>query len=77
MKRYEHFCSADGGGMGEPEETADGDWVRYEDAVAAVAAERERCAGAAWAHYMDTCRRKSISPASAEDWNAAASVRRA
>lgn len=28
--------------MGEPEETADGDWVRYEDAVAAVAEERER-----------------------------------
>ena len=34
MKRYEHFCSYDGGGMGQPEETVDGDWVRYEDAKA-------------------------------------------
>ena len=43
MKRYEHWCSLDVGGMGEPEETTGGDWVRYEDALAAVAAERERC----------------------------------
>lgn len=44
MKRYEHWCSLDGGGLGQPEEKAAGDWVLYEDAVAAVAAERERCA---------------------------------
>jgi hypothetical protein len=42
MKRYEHFCSLDGGGMGQPEEDENGDWVRYEDAMAALAAERQR-----------------------------------
>lgn len=34
MKRYEHFCSYDGGGPAEPQEDEHGDWVRYEDAQA-------------------------------------------
>lgn len=44
MKRYEHYCSLDGGGPAEPVEESDGDWVRYEDAAAAVAAERAESA---------------------------------
>lgn len=43
MKRYEHYGSLDGGGPAEPIEESDGEWVRYEDAIAAVAEERERC----------------------------------
>lgn len=43
MKRYDLFGSLDGGGPAEACETADGGWVRYEDAAAALAAERERC----------------------------------
>jgi len=46
MKRYNHFCGYDGGGPAEAEESPDGAFVRYDDAVAAVAAERERCAKA-------------------------------
>ena len=42
MQRYEHYGSPDGGGPAEPVEEEDGGWVRYEDAVAAVAIERER-----------------------------------
>lgn len=42
MKRYEHFCSYDGGGPADPLETEDGEWVRYSDAVALVTAERKR-----------------------------------
>jgi hypothetical protein len=30
------YCSLDGGGPAEPVEEADGDWVRHEDAVAAI-----------------------------------------
>ena len=43
----------------------------------AVATERERCAVAAWNHYMDHCRRKHIAPVMMEEWCAAAAVRRA
>lgn len=42
MKRYEHYGTLDGGGPAEAVEEADGTWVRYDDALAAVAAERER-----------------------------------
>lgn len=34
LKRYDMFCSYDGGGPAEEEERANGDWVRYEDAAA-------------------------------------------
>ena len=37
LKRYDHFCSYDGGGPAEAEESADGEYVRYEDAVAEIA----------------------------------------
>lgn len=40
MKRYNHFCSYDGGGPAEELEDPAGDWVRYEDAVA-LSAERD------------------------------------
>ena len=41
MKRYDFYCSYDGGGPAEEQEDADGGWVRYEDA-ARLAAEVER-----------------------------------
>ncbi len=41
MKRYEHYGTLDGGGPAEAIEEADGDWVRHEDALAALTAERE------------------------------------
>ena len=44
MKRYEHYGALNGGGPAEPIEESDGEWVRYEDAMNAIAAERERCA---------------------------------
>ena len=37
MKRYDHFCSYDGGGPAEAEESADGEYVRYEDVAAEIA----------------------------------------
>ena len=37
MKRYDHFCRYDGGGPSEAEESADGEYVRYEDAAAEIA----------------------------------------
>ena len=37
--------------------------------------ERERCASVAWAHYMDTCRRKGIGPDVLPDWCCAAALR--
>ena len=33
LPRYELMCSLDGGGPPEEEERADGDWVRFEDAI--------------------------------------------
>ena len=42
MKRYELFDRDNSGSETEPVEYLDGDWVRYQDAVTAVAAERER-----------------------------------
>lgn len=42
MQRYEHYGRPDGGGPAEPVKEEAGGWVRYEDAVAAVAAERAR-----------------------------------
>ena len=38
MKRYEHFCSYDGGGPAEPVEAPDGEWVRLEDAAGSLRA---------------------------------------
>lgn len=49
MQRYDLFCSLDGGGPGKEEENSDGQYVRFEDAEAAIAAavltERNRLAG--------------------------------
>lgn len=42
---------------------------------AVVAAEREACAMSAWAHYMDTCRKRGVPPSSMEHWLAATSIR--
>lgn len=39
------------------------------------AEERERCAVAAWAHYMDTCRKRLCPPADFEHWNATSAIR--
>lgn len=36
MKRYEFFCSYDGGGPADEQETSDGEFVRFSDAEAAV-----------------------------------------
>jgi len=43
---------------------------------AATLAERERCAVVAWAHYMDTCKKKSIAPAIYEEWLCAETIRK-
>ena len=41
-----------------------------------LAAERESAAVTAWSHYMDTCKRKGLSPAGEwQEWNAAAAIR--
>ena len=37
IKRYDHFCSYDGGGPAEAVEAADGEFVRYEDVAAEIA----------------------------------------
>ncbi len=45
MKRHNHYCTFEGvESDAEPRVEGDGEWVRYEDAMAALAAERERCA---------------------------------
>lgn len=44
MERYEHYSTPDGYGPADPIEDSDGRWVRYEDAFAAIAAEREDAA---------------------------------
>ena len=62
MKRYEHFCSLDGGGMGEATEVEDGGWVRYQDALSAVAAERERCAAVLRARIEKIAEREILGP---------------
>jgi hypothetical protein len=36
MKRYDHFCSYDGGGPADAEESPDGEFVRYGDAMAEI-----------------------------------------
>lgn len=36
MKRYEFFCSYDGGGPADEQESEDGEFVRFADAEAAV-----------------------------------------
>lgn len=51
---------------------ADGEAAGY---TRGVADERERCASVAWAHYMDTCRRKGIGPDVLPDWCCAAALR--
>lgn len=38
--------------------------------------ERERAAVIAWNHYMDTCKKQGIAPASMEHWIASAAIRR-
>ena len=39
--------------------------------------QRDRCASAAWLHYMDTCRARKVAPSENEHWNAARAVREA
>ena len=39
--------------------------------------EVEKCAVVAWAHFMDTCRKKRVSPADWGDWCAADAIRKA
>ena len=47
MKRHNHYCTFEGvESDAEPRVEGDGEWVRYEDAMAALAAERERLFGA-------------------------------
>ena len=36
MKRYDHFCSYDGGGPAEAAEAADGEFVKCDDAAAEI-----------------------------------------
>lgn len=36
MKRYNHFCSYDGGGPADVEESPDGEFVRFDDAMAEI-----------------------------------------
>ena len=43
----------------------------------AMTDEVEKCAVVAWAHFMDTCRKKRISPADWGDWCAADAIRKA
>jgi len=43
--------------------------------AAAVAAERERCAVAAWNHYMDTCRKTGRAPTIWHEWCASDAIR--
>ncbi len=55
MKRYDLFCSWDGGGPAEPEERTQGEWVRYED-VERLIAERDAAEGALRRHgYRKSC----------------------
>ena len=42
-----------------------------------VVAERERCAVAAWNHYMDTCRKTGRAPTIWHEWCASDAIRRA
>jgi len=48
IKRYDFFCSYDGGGPADEVECAEGDFVTYTDHIAAIEAavksEREACA---------------------------------
>ena len=39
--------------------------------------EVEKCAVVAWAHFMDTCRKKRVSPADWGDWCSANAIRKA
>ncbi len=42
-----------------------------------LSAERERCAVAAWNHYMDTCHKNGIAPTIRREWCASDAIRRA
>lgn len=44
-------------------------------AALAVAQERERCAVAAWNHYMDICKRRGLPAAMCDEWCAAGAIR--
>jgi hypothetical protein len=60
--------------------TTDARWWNTSDAAfaawrAAVAAERERCAVAAWSHYMDICKKRGLPAAMFDDWCAAGAIR--
>ena len=58
-------------------------WQELNAAILALRPERvpmtdevEKCAVVAWAHFMDTCRKKRISPADWGDWCAADAIRK-
>jgi hypothetical protein len=44
-------------------------------ADARVAAERERCAVAAWNYYMDICKKRGLPAAMCDEWCAAGAIR--
>lgn len=44
MKRYNFYCRSDWGAPADVEESHGGEYVLYDDAIAAIAAERERIA---------------------------------
>lgn len=62
MKPYDTLC-----------ESTRQEFEASASAVAAVV--REQCAQAAWAHYMDECRRKIVPPAEFGGWCAASAIR--
>ena len=39
LKRYDFYCSYDGGGPADEEESSEGEYVRYEDVLAEVSRE--------------------------------------
>lgn len=50
--------------------------AQYERMASELAAVvREQCAQAAWAHYMDECKRKMVPPAEFGGWCAASAIR--
>ena len=58
-------------------------WQELNAAILALRPERvpmtdevEKCAVVAWAHFMDTCRKKRISPADWGDWCSANAIRK-
>ena len=53
MKRYDHFCSYDGGGPAEEVESPDGGFVRYDNAVTEIERLRTALTWIATVNAMD------------------------